>query len=60
MERCLKVVLSSGLLLGLLGVSQPQAQSQTKSPAAVTPADYLRWRQEFKNWGRTMSAAPPT
>src|ERR1700693_3704719 len=52
MERCLKLVLASGLLAGLLGVSQSPAQGQTKSPAAVTPADYLRWRTEFKNWGR--------
>src|SRR5260370_11815637 len=52
MERCLKLVLARALLAGLLGVSQPLAQGQTKSPAAVTPADYLRWRMEFKNWGR--------
>jgi len=43
MERCLKLVLASGLLAGLVGVSQPLAQGQTKSPTAVTPADYLRW-----------------
>jgi kynurenine formamidase len=30
----------------------PLAQGQSKSPAAVTPADYLKWRSEFKNWGR--------
>src|ERR1700745_1945308 len=52
MERCLKLVLASGLLAGLLVVSQAAAQGQTKSPASVTPADYLRWRTEFKNWGR--------
>ena len=52
MERYLKLALASGILAGLLGVSQPLAQAQTKSPTAVTPADYLRWRTEFKNWGR--------
>jgi len=52
MERYLKLVLASGLLAGLLGVSQSRAQGQAKSPTAVTPADYLRWRTEFKNWGR--------
>jgi len=43
MERCLKLLLAGGLLAGLVGVSQPLAQGQTKSPTAVTPADYLRW-----------------
>src|SRR6202162_4134398 len=52
MERCLKLVLASGLLMGLLGVSRPLAQGQTKSPTTVTPADYFRWRTELKNWGR--------
>ena len=53
MERCLKVALTSGLLLArLLGVSPSPAQGQAKSPTAVTPADYFRWRTELKNWGR--------
>ena len=53
MERCLKLVLASGLLLmGLLGEFPSLTQGQTKSPTVVTPADYLRWRTEFKNWGR--------
>ena len=52
MERCLKLALAGSLLAGLLGVWQPLAHSQTKSPAAATPADYLRWRTELKNWGR--------
>jgi kynurenine formamidase len=53
MERCLKLASAGGLLLvGLLGVSPSPAQGQTKSRTAVTPADYLRWRTEFKNWGR--------
>jgi hypothetical protein len=52
MVRCLKLVLASGLLAGLLGVPQSPVQGQTKSSAAVTPADYFRWRGEFRNWGR--------
>src|SRR6266478_6459091 len=52
MERCVKVVLGSGHLAGLLGVPKSRVQGQTKRQAAVTPADYLRWRMEFKNWGR--------
>src|SRR5438445_10540117 len=29
-----------------------RAAGQNKSSATVTPADYLKWRNEFKNWGR--------
>ena len=32
--------------------SQLFAQSQGKSAASVTPADYQRWKTEYKNWGR--------
>jgi kynurenine formamidase len=36
----------------LLGIFLQRAPSQSKSSAAATPADYLRWRMEMKNWGR--------
>ena len=32
--------------------SQLFAQSQGKGAASVTPADYQRWKAEYKNWGR--------
>jgi hypothetical protein len=40
------------LLAGTLLLSRPPAQGQTASPKDVTPADYLRWQTEYKNWGR--------
>lgn len=49
----LKLLRVGGLLLiAVLGISQQPIKTQTKSPATVTPADYSRWRMEFKNWGR--------
>ena len=39
-------------LASLLGIFLQRAPSQSKSSAAATPADYLRWRREMKNWGR--------
>jgi len=40
------------LLLALvIGAFEPHARGQTR-PAPVTPADYLRWRTELRNWGR--------
>ena len=51
MKPWLKFVLVSGLLLAAAAaVSLPQGRGQ--APGTVTPADYLRWRTEFKNWGR--------
>jgi kynurenine formamidase len=53
MERHLKLVVAGSLLLaGVLGVSQQPAEGQSQRSATVTPADYLRWRTELKNWGR--------
>src|SRR5438552_5036880 len=45
MDRFFKV-----LLIGL-AIAQVSAQSQSRT-SNVTPADYQRWKQEFKNWGR--------
>src|ERR1700676_4376136 len=39
-----------GVLLAAGGLSHLSARSQTR--AGVTPADYLRWRTELRNWGR--------
>src|SRR5437870_6756318 len=50
-------------LVSAAGAGQPGAAGQTSSAssassapparsAAVTPADYLRWRTELRNWGR--------
>jgi kynurenine formamidase len=36
---------------GIVGLFQQRAHGQNGS-AAVTPADYLRWRTTLKNWGR--------
>jgi kynurenine formamidase len=50
MKRSLRFTLVGGVLLAVafeisIGHAGPQ-------PATVTPADYLRWRTEYKNWGR--------
>lgn len=53
MEHRFELLLASGLVLAsVFGVSQVSVQGQSKSPTPVTPADYFRWRMEFKNWGR--------
>ncbi len=39
-------------LASLLAIFLQRAPSQSKGSAAATPADYLRWRMEMKNWGR--------
>ena len=52
MKGYFRLVLTSGLLLAVLPGIPPLAQGQSKSAAPVTPADYLRWRTELKNWGR--------
>src|SRR5215468_9032900 len=52
MNRRLQYMLLGGLFLtGGLTISRFYARSQTTT-ASVTPADYIRWRSEFKNWGR--------
>src|ERR1700687_611478 len=53
MRRRLTVLVVAGFIFaGVVGVSLRPAQGQSRSSSAVTPADYLRWRREFKNWGR--------
>ena len=45
MDRLFKV-----LLIGF-AIAQVSAQPQSRN-SNVTPADYQRWKQEFRNWGR--------
>src|SRR5258706_851807 len=53
MSRGVRLVLAVGLLLsGVLSISFERARGQTQSPSSATPADYLKWRNELKNWGR--------
>src|ERR1051326_2272551 len=50
MKRWLKGTLVSGfLLVAALEISTGKGHEQ--APATVTPADYLRWRSQYKNWG---------
>src|SRR5882762_8296982 len=53
MNRTFRLLLAIGLLLsGVLVISLRRAQSEANSPSSATPADYLKWRNEVKNWGR--------
>src|SRR5258708_31158957 len=53
MRRQLRLVLAVGLLLSaVLLISLRRARGQAKSSSPATPADYLKWRNEMKNWGR--------
>src|SRR5215475_15902696 len=52
MNRRFQYMLIGGLFLtSVLTISQFYAQRQSTT-ASVRPADYIRWRSEFKNWGR--------
>lgn len=52
MTRRSRLLLASGLVVALVcGVMQYAVHTQNRS-ATVTPADYLRWRTELRNWGR--------
>src|ERR1700752_1477098 len=39
------------LITSVVGLFHVQARGQS-APQTVTPADYLRWRTELRNWGR--------
>lgn len=53
MNRHLRALLAAGLLLAaVMGFLFRRAQGQNKVQSTATPADYLKWRGEFKNWGR--------
>ena len=49
-----RVVVIGAVAMVLLAVPVIIAQQKAQRPAAsgVTPADYLRWRTELRNWGR--------
>ena len=50
--RRLSTLAATALLLAAaIGIFEQHARGQAR-PAAVTPADYLRWRTELRNWGR--------
>ena len=50
-KRLKRAALAGALLVvAAAGISRLSAQGQSR--AAVTPADYLRWRTELRNWGR--------
>src|SRR5580765_7650543 len=51
MERCLKFMLVGGVILAA-APEMSVGQNRGQTSATVTPADYLRWRTEYKNWGR--------
>ena len=53
MDRREKLLLLLGglLLIGAVAIAPFFARGQSKT-STVTPADYLRWKTEFKNWGR--------
>jgi kynurenine formamidase len=52
MGRRLTLAVAGSLLLGAaIGAYAARVGGQSAGPA-VTPADYLRWRSELKNWGR--------
>ncbi len=52
------VVLSTIMGVSVLAVGQGsaqiggQAQNKSVSPDTITPAEFLSWEEEFKNWGR--------
>ena len=49
----LKLWLIVGILsAGLCAIFIGRAPAQNKPSASVTPADYLKWRSQFNNWGR--------
>lgn len=53
MNRLRLMLLVGGLFLaGTVTMTRFFAQGQNSAAAATTPADYIRWRSEFKNWGR--------
>jgi kynurenine formamidase len=53
MNRRFRLLLAIGLLFsGVLVISLRRAHSEANGPSSATPADYLKWRNEMKNWGR--------
>src|SRR5438046_9159938 len=47
----MRLALAAGVLVAAAaGISRISAQDRARG--SVTPADYLRWRTELRNWGR--------
>src|SRR5947207_9928340 len=52
MRRRLTLAVAGALFLGIaVGAAASRAIGQ-RAGSPATPADYLRWRSEMKNWGR--------
>src|SRR5260370_32086330 len=45
-------LLFAGLFAIFLPAAPAQNQSAANAASTVTPADYLKWRNEYKNWRR--------
>src|SRR5258707_1422634 len=53
MNRTVKRMLAIGLALcGIVAISLEWARVHAQNASSATPADYLKWRNELKNWGR--------
>ena len=53
MTRFQRLLLAIGLFLAIaLAISLRLSQAQSQNTGTVTPAVYLHWRTQFKNWGR--------
>ena len=51
MTSRMRLMVAAGVLVAAAaGISRISAQDRARAP--VTPADYLRWRTELRNWGR--------
>src|SRR5687767_75564 len=46
------IVTGAGALSLAMLLSVVQYRAEGQSAAGVTPADYIRWRTELRNWGR--------
>jgi len=52
-NRPVKRMLAIGLALcGIVAISLERARVHAQNASSATPADYLKWRNELKNWGR--------
>lgn len=51
MKRGTRLFFVVGLFFAL-SLSLRLSQGQNRTSSSITPADYLRWRSELKNWGR--------
>jgi kynurenine formamidase len=52
MSSRLKLLVVGLVLCAGLGTTFRHAQAQAQNSSTATPADYLKWRNQLKNWGR--------